>query len=192
MTSKLGRKGRIALVVLAIFAAQLGAWYAYRHVEGQRAAQGDVTGLVYDRVEGGARGLDAPLQSSDGKPVTLRSRIGEPLLVHFWATWCGPCRAELPKFVQLARERRIRVLLVSVDEGWPVVRLFFDGNVPADVVLDQGGATSRLFGVSTLPDTYLLARDGRPTVRFHGPRDWSQPNVQKELDGLLTEAGRIE
>jgi thiol-disulfide isomerase/thioredoxin len=188
--SRPGRTRRIAFVVFAIVAAQVGAWWVYRRVERARAAHKEPAGLVYELVESAPRGLDAPLSGSDGRSVALRGRIGEPLLVHFWATWCGPCRTELPKLVQLGRERGVRVLLVSVDEGWPVVRHFFDGEVPADVVLDEGGATRRLFGVSTLPDTYLLARSGRPTVRFHGPRDWSNAKVRSVLDGLLTEAQR--
>ena len=190
MTGKNRRRGRIALVVLAILAAQLGAFWVYRRVEDARAELDDVTAMEYERIDSEPRGLDAPLQSSDGRTGTLRSRIGEPLLVHFWATWCGPCRTELPKLVQLGRERGVSLLLVSVDEDWPVVRHFFDGDVPANVVLDGGGTTGRLFGVSTLPDTYLLARSGRITVRFRGARNWTDANVRKELDVLLAEAHR--
>jgi thiol-disulfide isomerase/thioredoxin len=117
VTWKLGRNGRIALVVLAVLAVQLSAWWVYRHVERTRAGHEDVTELAYERIESDPQALDAPLQSSDGRTVTLRSLIGKPLLVHFWATWCGPCRTELPKLVQLGRELGVRVLLVSVDKG---------------------------------------------------------------------------
>jgi thiol-disulfide isomerase/thioredoxin len=190
MTKKSRRRGRIALIVLGILAAQLGAFWVYRRVEDTRAEPEDATVMVYERIESEPLALDSPLQRPDGRTVTLRSRIGEPLLVHFWATWCGPCRTELPKLVQLGRERGIRLLLVSVDQGWPVVRHFFDGSVPEDVVLDEGGTTGRLFGVSTLPDTYLVARSGRITVRFRGDRNWTDANVRKDLDVLLAEARR--
>jgi hypothetical protein len=78
---------------------------------------------------------------------------------------------------------------VSLHEGWPIVRHFFDDEIPAEVVLDEGGAARQLFEVSTLPDTYLLSPSGRSTARFDGTRDWSDAEVRNELDQLLGEAG---
>ena len=166
-----------------VLALQLSAIAAYRAVQRARAS-GDAEPFRYELLSGASRGLDARLQSASGSVVQLRS-FTEPVLVHFWATWCEPCRRELPQLLALERPR---VVLVSTDEGWPVVSHFFDGNVPDSVLLDSEGAARTAFGVTTLPDSYLLGRDGRPIARFHGPRTWSSSAAHAELAKLL-EAG---
>jgi thiol-disulfide isomerase/thioredoxin len=188
LTPGSGRKARIAIAIVALVAAQLAAWWVYRRVEHAKVASATSVGLEYERVQGEQPEPDALLQRPDGTTVTLLAHYGEPLLVHFWATWCGPCRSELPKLVQLGREGKVRVLLVSVDEGWSVVRHFFQGELPGEVVLDASGAVRHAFDVSSLPDTYLVNGNGKPTARFRGPRDWTGRSARDEFDELLREA----
>jgi thiol-disulfide isomerase/thioredoxin len=175
---KVRRRWLIAAGIAVVL--QLSAVAVYRVVERSRAGA-DSEPLRYELLSGAPRGLEARLQSANGSAAELGS-FGEPILVHFWATWCEPCRRELPQLLALDRPR---VVLISVDDGWPVVRHFFEGNVPDSVVLDFEGGARAAFGVTTLPDSYLIGRGGRPIARFHGARTWSSSSARSELVKLL-------
>jgi thiol-disulfide isomerase/thioredoxin len=177
------------VVALAVI-LQGVALFVYHVVEERRRERGASGDFAFELVTGEPHGIDSTLRVADGKAVTLRRFEGAPVLVHFWATFCEPCRVELPKLVEASAEGRTPLLLVSVDESWDVVRHFFDGKVPPGVVLDESGSARRAFRISTLPDTYLLDAAGRPTARFHGPRDWSAPNARAELTKLVERARR--
>ena len=98
---------------------------------------------------------------------------GGPVLLHFWATWCAPCRRELPALIEAARASDARVLAISLDPAWPPVRAFFDGEAPPEVARDPSGELARALGVSSLPDSYLVDSEGRAVRRIAGALDWS-------------------
>jgi thioredoxin-like negative regulator of GroEL len=123
-----------------------------------------------------------------GRSVSLRLSLEKPVLVHFWATWCEPCGEELPRLLEFGRAKQVALVLVSVDESWQVIRHFFGGDPPPEVVLDHAGEARSAFAVSTLPDTYLLDRRGRTVARFHGPKDWSHDDMSAAFAPLLIEA----
>jgi thiol-disulfide isomerase/thioredoxin len=185
-----GRAKRIAVVVAGLVGVQVAAVLAYRAIQSEKPVSGLPTEFEFERLALEARGLDAALPEPKGGVTTLRAQVGKPLIVHFWATWCEPCRAELPKLVEFGQTRGVRISLISVDESWEVVRHFFDGNVPVGVVLDKEGTARNAFGISTLPDTYLLDATGRPMARFHGPRNWTGERARASLDRLLADAER--
>lgn len=114
------------------------------------------------------------LEHADGARLEVRA-LERPILLHFWATWCTPCRRELPVLLEAAREHDARVLAVSTDSEWAPVRAFFDGAPPPAVVRDPSGVLARALGVSSLPDTYVVDGEGRATRRIAGPLDWSTP-----------------
>lgn len=133
-----------------------------------------------------AEPLDAPApelvyRTAAGEERRLSALRGQPVLVHFWATWCPPCREELPGLLALADAGEIPVLAVSVDPAWEPVRRFLGGHVPPAVVTASSDAVARDFGVTELPRTFLVDAGGRLRLGFAGARDWRAPALRQAV-----------
>ena len=178
------RRGlRVAAILLFLAAAQLVGVVLYRRIERGRREEASAS-FPYERLsDGGAP--DTLLVSRDKSVRRLSDLRGRPVLLHFWATWCPPCRKELPGLLllgrELSRDDRLQLVAISLDENWEAIRSFFPGEVPAEVMRDQLGSGAQTLGVSTLPDTYLLGPDGVVRLRFQGPRDWRTPLARESL-----------
>jgi outer membrane lipoprotein-sorting protein/peroxiredoxin len=115
---------------------------------------------------------DFVLQDLDGKEVAWNSFKGKPVLVSFWATWCQPCRAEMPKVEEARRlfgEKGLEVLAINFGETPEVARKFIAENGYAfHVLLDRDKALSGKFSVGSIPALLLINRDGYLSARFDG------------------------
>ena len=109
---------------------------------------------------------DFALKDPDGKLVHISDYKGKVVLLDFWATWCGPCKIEIPWFVDLQRKNKDRgfeVLGVSMDEeGWETVKPFLtDLGVNYRVVMGNDATAEMYGGVEALPTTFLIDRAGK-------------------------------
>jgi len=129
----------------------------------------------------GAAAVDFKLPARGGGEVDLSALRGKPVLVNFWATWCPPCRDEMPSLSKLAQAfdpQSFEVVTVSVDDGWEPIEKFLAGSkITFRVALDEGAKISRTYGTSKLPESYLIDKDGKLRLKFVGPRNWMDPNV---------------
>jgi peroxiredoxin len=109
---------------------------------------------------------DFALKDADGKMVHLSDYRGKVVLLDFWATWCGPCKIEIPWFEEFQRkdqDRGLVVLGVSMDdEGWEVVKPFAAREKMNYRVLIGNDQTAQLYGgIDALPTTFLIDREGK-------------------------------
>ena len=140
-----------------------------------------------------AQRAEAPaftLPAMEDGSVTLADYAGRVLLLNFWATWCRPCRVEMPWFVEFQdafAERGLAVLGVSVDDNWDVVRTFLDQN-PFDYRIALAETAERLapFGpITVLPTTWLIDRQGRLAAAHVGLVD--RTVIESDIQRLLAE-----
>jgi thiol-disulfide isomerase/thioredoxin len=116
----------------------------------------------------GAKAMEEPApalagDSVDGRPLALSDLRGNVVVVNFWATWCRPCREEMPALQRVAAsEPDVVVLEVDLMESGDKARSFLDslGLDKLQPVLDTDGATTRRFGVLTLPSTFFVDKGG--------------------------------
>ena len=133
---------------------------------------------------------------ASGDSVSLRERYrGKVTLVNIWATWCVPCRTEMPAMEQLytaLAPRGFAIAAVSIDEGPPEdVRKFGQElNLSFDLLQDRSTRVAQLYQTTGVPENFLLDRRGVIVKRVIGPQDWSSPANRALVERLLDEPGR--
>lgn len=134
-------------------------------------------------------------ESADGRPMTLADFRGKAVLLNIWATWCPPCRHEMPSLDRLQAKLGgddFEVVPLSVDRaGTEVVKPFFDeiGIQKLAIYLDRSSSVMSSLKVVGLPTTLLVGRDGRELMRWVGPKEWDSPEVVGEIQNHLSKSG---
>jgi thiol-disulfide isomerase/thioredoxin len=152
-----------ALAGLADLPAGLGRGYPLAAVEGEPQPGG--------LLQAGEPAPDFTMRLEDGRSLRLSDLRGGPVVINFWATWCGPCRLEMPELVKAAQEdERLALLAVDVQEARAPVEQFaaeFAMHLP--IVLDSEGKLRNLYRVPGLPTTYFVDADGAIASVVIGP-----------------------
>lgn len=127
------------------------------------------------------------LQDLDGKPLSLASYQGKVVLLNFWATWCTPCRGEIPQFVDFQNtlgSQGLQLIGISMDDDAKPVHEFyqqFKMNYP--VAIGNANLAESYGGVLGLPVTFLIGRDGRIAAKYIGATDLNA--LQQKIQSLL-------
>jgi cytochrome c biogenesis protein CcmG, thiol:disulfide interchange protein DsbE len=137
-----------------------------------------------------------PLDANDldGAKTDLARYRGHPVIINFWATWCQPCRREMPSLVRLHERLKgdgLVVLAVSIDADPQSVRKFLaETPLSFPVLLDPGRAAAERYGVVTIPSSFVLDQDGLVVERIDGEADWTGAELLTTLDVLLKRRAR--
>nr|WP_297348846.1 TlpA disulfide reductase family protein [uncultured Glaciecola sp.] len=134
---------------------------------------------------------DFTLKSRDGGNIKLSEQRGNIVLVNFWASWCGPCREELPAFEKLYQEYQdlgVEILAVNVDSEAEKANVLLDDiEVSFPVLFDTSGEVSQLYDVSAMPTTVLVDRDGNVRLLHPGYRKGDEKKYEKAIKMLMRE-----
>ena len=115
------------------------------------------------------------LESLDGKPLSIAAQRGKVVLLNFWATWCGPCRAEIPDLIELQQKykERLQIIALTVDEDDPdVVRdAVEESGINYPVAMSSKEVRLKYGGIAALPTSFMLDTQGRVVQKHEGLRD---------------------
>ena len=133
---------------------------------------------------------DFTLKDLTGKPVALSSLRGKVVFLNLWATWCPPCRTEMPSIQALHRafQKDANFVTLTVSEDSDVSKppaYIQKNNFDFAVLLDPKNIVGEAYDVSGLPESFVIGRDGRIVAHHIGPYDWANADIRDALQDLL-------
>jgi len=171
----------LQVLLTAFFISLIGA------TSGNAAAE-----AVFSAVPGRPTAPQFKLMDMDDRAVSLESYRGKVVIVNFWATWCPPCRREMPSLQRLWKmhggKTDLQILAVNVGEDADTVLGFFgtlDVSPTFGVLFDKDSLVMRGWPIKGLPTTFLLDRKGRIIYRAIGGREFDGPETLAVIDQLL-------
>jgi len=155
---------------------------------------------VFFQPRGGAKiGDPAPdflLPNLDGNLVHLGSLKGKVIFLNFWATWCPPCKEEMPSMESLyqrLRGRPFEMLAVSIDEeGKGAVQPFMEKySLTFPALLDREKKIAAVYGITGIPETFIIRKQGVIDLKIIGPQNWTEKKWRDYFDRLLEEKQEV-
>jgi peroxiredoxin len=132
---------------------------------------------------------DFTLRDMQGRSVTLSQYRGKVVFLNFWATWCPPCREEMPAMERLNavfEGQDFVMLAVNTEKDIQTVRAYLTQNPHSfSVLLDQEATVQNLYGVFRFPETFLIDQEGRLVERFLGAREWSSVEFMRRISAMI-------
>ncbi|MBI3812982.1 MAG: TlpA family protein disulfide reductase [Nitrospinae bacterium] len=134
---------------------------------------------------------DFTLMTLDSKKVALKDLKGKYVFLNFWATWCGPCKEEMPSmerlYQRLKSKKNFTMLAVSIDKGGSkaVKRFMEEHKFTFTVLLDEDSGAAAEYGVMGIPSTYLIDPQGFIMNRAVGAREWDSEESIKYFEKTL-------
>lgn len=176
---RIARAGGAAALACGL-AAGVWVWADAAHV----ASEGSEP-VPSDSAPAPRRAPELGWESMAGETGRLSDLRGQPVLLHFWASWCASCREELPSLLTYSGDAAVDVVAVSLDPAWEPVEPLVGGPRP-DVVRSSPEAAARAFGTRSVPETWVIDAEGVVRARLPGAADWSSPQVREAVGRALT------
>lgn len=144
-----------------------------------------------EEMKDGSSAPDFTLVNPAGKQVSLKDYRGKVVFLNFWASWCGPCRSEMPGMDKLYQEfkgKGFEVLAVNVkDKREDALKFMKELKISYPVALDPAGDVGLLYGAWAMPTTYLIDRKGVVIARLWGPADWYSTSARNLIKDLVAQ-----
>jgi thiol-disulfide isomerase/thioredoxin len=135
--------------------------------------------------------IEFELPGLDGQKVKLSSLKGKVVFLNFWATWCGPCRSEMPSMQRMYEKLKsegLEILAVDLQEDKGQVQAFArELGLHFPILLDSAGSVGAQYNARAIPTTYLIDRSGFIFARAVGARQWDSPEMLDTLRRVLAE-----
>lgn len=185
----------VAAVIMMLVLSTSGDGFFHRRKVPESDKMDLFTRLRVQKFEEPVVAPDFTLKDLKGTQVTLKNFKGRVVFLNFWATWCPPCRREMPSMERLykqLKDRDFTMLAVDMQESEKQVRAFiseFSLSFPA--LLDLNGDISSLYGIVGLPTTYIIDREGKIIGKAVGPRDWSSQESILLFQSLLNKSAPV-
>lgn len=127
---------------------------------------------------------------ANGTPLKLSELKGKVVLLNFWATWCPPCREEIPSMMKLngfMTGKPFQMVAVSIDEGGKkdIEAFFKETGFSLPVYLDESGASSKSYGITGVPESFIIDKKGVLVKKIIGGAAWDSPEVVAFIEGLM-------
>jgi peroxiredoxin len=175
------KRSPLALIVVA-FVVALMLYVGYH--KARRTGAGSPQRLTQSTIA-----PDFSLDTLDGKTMRLSDLRGKAVLLNFWATWCGPCKIEMPWFVDLQNQygsQGLQIVGVAMDDGSKedISKFAKDMGVNYPILIGKESVGDQYGGVPALPETFLIARDGKIVDKIVGLRGKSEieDSIKKALE----------
>ena len=141
-------------------------------------------------VPAGKMAADFTLKDLRGDQISLASLRGKVVFLNIWATWCPPCREEMPSIESLYKDfkgnKDFVVLAVSQDTDGSLVQPFVKKNhLQFTVLLDPRNEVGERYDVNGIPETFIIGRNGRIVAHHVGPYDWANADIRDALQELI-------
>lgn len=151
-------------------------------------------GMDISNVEAPRIGFRAPnftLNDLNGRKVSIADMRGRVVLINFWATWCGPCKVEMPSMNSLYNDLKgkdFELLAISSDvQGEKVVKPYITkGGFSFPVLIDSSFKVNGDYGIIGIPTTFIVDKDGMITHKILGPRDWNSPEARELIKRIMS------
>jgi thiol-disulfide isomerase/thioredoxin len=164
--------GRVALLCCALMAWPVGA-----------------LAKTPGEVEQGSVLREARMHGLNGPDRRLSEYRGKPLLINVWASWCGPCRAEMGSLERLAwndQGKRFTVIGISTDDSEAAAKRYLQvANATLNHYMDRALELENMLGAERLPLTILVDAQGKVLGKFYGAREWDSAEAGRWLDSRL-------
>jgi peroxiredoxin len=185
-------KTSILLTCVVILIASLSCEERRKSNPAQKKGEISSTQEMKESPQEGFLAPDFSLQDLGGKSITLSDFRGKVVLLNFWATWCGPCRREIPsleRLYHLRKDKGFEIVAVSVDRTSPskVVSFVANYRMSFPVLVNPRGDVGQRYWTRSIPTSFLLDRRGVIRWTVIGAREWDDVKTLGRIDQLLSE-----
>ncbi|HJV31300.1 MAG TPA: TlpA disulfide reductase family protein [Bacillales bacterium] len=173
-----------AVVLITLLIIAINQVMDKKAVPESKSAETSTTTNNSKGLEAGAKAPDFELKTLTGETVKLSSLKGKKVMLNFWATWCPPCKAEMPDLEKLYKQKDndLVILAVNIDPQLDVKGFAKEFGITFPILLDEDDSVNERYQIISIPTTYFIDRDGVIQSKFIGGMNLEK---MKELTGTL-------
>jgi len=180
---------KIAVIVIITCNISAGVFGQIQNKKVSDAVIKAFEGTGIQTVSEGIVPINFTLPLLDGTKITLSQLKGKVVFLNFWATWCGPCRSEMPSMeavYQKLKDKGLEIIAVNLGESRDKVSGFMNEyKLTFRPVLDERQITGSQYNIRAIPTTYIIDRRGLIIARLVGSTNWNTPRIISALEAVL-------